>query len=205
MKIVLAMTAVFAMALSVGVLSQGAGPVQAVPVEFVVNATGASENPPVSGAGTALGVFTFDKATKQLTFFVRVNGISSDQVTAAHIHRGAVGVNGPIVHPLSLVAFENVSGMITLSDADIADLEAGRLYLNVHSVGNPGGFARGQMILPGAAPAPAPTATTTPGAVSPPSTGDGGLADTTSASWLALAGIVLATSAGTLAFARRGV
>ena len=205
MRIVLAIATVFAMALSVSLLGGGASPVHAVPVSFDVNATGAAENPPVTGPGSAFGRFTFDKDTKQLTYFVRVNGLSSNQVTAAHIHRGAVGVNGPIVYPLATEAFAQVSGTITLTDADIADLEAGRFYLNVHSVDNPGGFARGQMILPGAAPAPAVTATATPGAVTPPSTGDAGLAAPSSGSLLALAGIALATGAGALVLARRRV
>jgi hypothetical protein len=68
-------------------------------------------------------------------------------VTAAHIHRGAVGVNGPIVHFLSATGFTQVSGSITLSEADVADLRAGLFYANVHSVTHPGGFARGQMYL----------------------------------------------------------
>jgi hypothetical protein len=68
-----------------------------------------------------------------------------------------------------------VSGSITLSDADVADLEAGNFYLNVHSKENPGGFARGQLELPDAQKP----------AISPPDTGDGGLAaGATSPSWL---------------------
>lgn len=198
MKILLAALAVFAMALSGLAWGGSSTPVaEAAPVTINVMAVGANENPAVSGPGAANGRFTFDKATKQLTYVVRVTGLSSNLVTAAHIHRGAAGVNGPIVYPLSTVAFELVTGSITLTDADIADLEAGRLYFNVHSIENPGGFARGQMILPGSASAG------TPAAVSPPNTGDAGLVDASSSSLPAIAGLVLAVSAGTLALARR--
>jgi plastocyanin len=76
-----------------------------------------------------------------------MSGLSPDQVTAAHIHRGPIGTNGPIIHNLSLVGFTQISGQITLSDADVADLKAGNLYVNAHSVANPGGFARGQLLV----------------------------------------------------------
>lgn len=67
--------------------------------------------------------------------------------TAAHIHRGAPGVNGPVVigapsFPLgSPVHFET-----TITDALETDLLAGNLYLNVHTSLNPSGEIRGQLI-----------------------------------------------------------
>jgi hypothetical protein len=120
---------------------------EAAPVTIEIALTGSQENPPVAGPGSGFARLTFDEATKKLTFAVTVSGISGDQVTAAHIHRGAVGVNGPIVYNLSTVPFTTVDGEITLTDADIADLKAGNFYVNVHSTTNPGGFARGQIFL----------------------------------------------------------
>lgn len=67
--------------------------------------------------------------------------------TAAHIHRGAPGVNGPVVigapsFPLgSPIHFET-----TISDALELDFLAGNLYLNVHSQLFPSGEIRGQLI-----------------------------------------------------------
>jgi hypothetical protein len=114
---------------------------------FEVGLSGLNEVPPVSGPGAGFARFTFDDVTRVLTYDVTVFGLSADQVTAAHIHRGAAGVNGPIVHFLSATGFMQASGRITLSEADVADLRAGNFYVNVHSVANPGGFARGQMYL----------------------------------------------------------
>ena len=131
-------------------LSLGLGAEQqteAAVTTFEVSLTGAAENPPVSSPGSAFARFTFDDVTRQLTYAVTVSGLSPNVVTAAHIHRGAVGVNGPIVHFLSATGFTQVSGSITLSEADVADLRAGLFYANVHSVDHPGGFARGQMYL----------------------------------------------------------
>ena len=131
-------------------LSLGLGAEQqteAAVTTFEVSLTGAAENPPVTSPGSAFARFTFDDVTRQLTYAVTVSGLSPNLVTAAHIHRGAVGVNGPIVHFLSATGFTQVSGSITLSEADVADLRAGNFYANVHSVDYPGGFARGQMYL----------------------------------------------------------
>jgi hypothetical protein len=197
MRAILALAAVAGVVLAGSALRPGDVPVAEAAIHTIdVTAVGAQENPPVTGEGFAVARFTFNDQTNVLTYAVTVNGLSSGLVTAAHIHRGATGVNGPIVHALSLVGFTQVAGSINLSAADVEDLRAGRFYLNVHSTANPGGFARGQMILPGTA---APTAP-----ISPPATGDAGLAtSTTAGSLLALAGIVLATGAGSMALARR--
>jgi hypothetical protein len=168
--------------------------VEAAVTTVDVTAVGAQENPPVSGPGYARARFSFDSDTKRLTYQVTVNGISEGFVTAAHIHRGATGVNGPIVHNLSLVPFTQIAGVVTLSDADVRDLEAGNFYLNVHSTTNPSGFARGQIILPKAA-APAP--------ITPPSTGDGGLLDSGAMAPVLFLALIGTLSAGSLIAVRR--
>jgi LPXTG-motif cell wall-anchored protein len=83
-----------------------------------------------------------------LTYDVTVSGVSPNLVTAAHIHKGARGVNGPVVYFISPTGFTQVSGTIALTPADEADLRAGNWYLNVHTVAHPGGAARGQLVLP---------------------------------------------------------
>ena len=90
---------------------------------------------------------TFDEATNVLTYDVTVSGVSPGLVTAAHIHCGAAGVNGPAIHTIASSGFTQVSGQAELSDADAADLKAGNLYINVHTTANPGGAARGQLLM----------------------------------------------------------
>lgn len=63
---------------------------------------------------------------------------------AAHVHRGAAGVNGPVVFGLTF-AGGVLSGTFTPSVADLADLRAGNWYVNVHSVAFGGGEVRGQL------------------------------------------------------------
>jgi hypothetical protein len=138
-------------------------------------ATGAEENPPVNSPGRAFVRFTFNDVTNVLTYAVTQSGFSADQVTAAHIHRGAKGVNGPVIHNISLTGFVQAAGSINFSASDVADLRAGNYYFNIHSTANPGGYARMQLMLPAAALGATPSgpATTTP--VRPPATGSAGL------------------------------
>ncbi len=147
--------------------------------------TGAEENPAISSPGSALARFTLDTDTNELTYAVTISGLSQTQITAAHIHRAGAGTNGPVVHTLSAVPFTTTSGSIALSADDVSDLAAGNFYLNVHSLTDPGGFARAQIIFPGLA-APSDSG----GTVTPPSTGDAGLAaGTASNRWMAVAGL----------------
>lgn len=113
---------------------------------------GSNEVPPATSNGYGLALFTFNTETRELDYEVRMFGLPLDQVTASHIHRAAPGVAGPPVFTLASAPFAVVSGTVTLSGADVADLKAGNLYVNIHSVANPAGFARGQVKLPGSAP-----------------------------------------------------
>jgi hypothetical protein len=104
----------------------------------------ASEVPPVTGAGTGTATVTFDTVTKMITYSVTYSGLSGP-AAAAHIHCGALpGANSGVA-----VAFPNaaspISGSATLTDAQVADLEAGKCYVNVHTAANKGGEIRGQL------------------------------------------------------------
>ena len=164
------------------------GNVEAETLSIDVTATGAEENPAVESPGRALTRFTFDTETNELTYAVTVSGISQTKVTAAHIHLGADGTNGPVVYPLSLEPFSQVAGSISLTEEDVANLAAGDLYVNVHSLDHPGGFARAQIIFPGLIEEPAP--------IMPPSTGDGGLVDgSKGTNWLGLSALLVLVGA----------
>jgi hypothetical protein len=70
------------------------------------------------------------------------------QATIAHVHTGAVGVNGPVL--IGLVDhgghghFTVPEGTV-MTDADVDELRAGDLYFNAHSAANPNGEIRGQI------------------------------------------------------------
>lgn len=89
----------------------------------------------------------------------QVNGTSIIGVTAAHIHNGAPGVQGPIVVTLlSQTAGGTVNGVLakgTLTAANLpsgvtldalkALILSGNAYINVHTTANPSGEIRGQI------------------------------------------------------------
>jgi hypothetical protein len=164
------------LALSVFAVMSIKQPIEAAPVEFTVQVTGSAEVPPVN-SGSAVAKFTWDDDTNLLTYTISISGVSQDQVTAAHFHRGAASLNGPIVYTLTDKGFATLGpASLTLTPQDEADLKSGQWYVNVHSTEHPAGFARGQMIVPGslgASQTPAPPSAN----VGPPRSGDGGLAD----------------------------
>ncbi len=124
--------------------------ISAASTTFEVQLSGANEVPPVTSPAAGEGRFTFNDTTNVLTYSLTASGVSPNLVTAAHIHRGAAGTNGPIIYPLATSGFSVVSGSITLTAQDVADLRAGNLYVNMHTTDHPGGAARAQLLLPAA-------------------------------------------------------
>ena len=55
------------------------------------------------------------------------------------------GKNAGVAVPIPNVASSPVEGSATLTDAQAADLMAGKYYINVHTAANPGGEIRGQV------------------------------------------------------------
>lgn len=107
--------------------------------------TGAQEVPPVTTGGSGTVDSTFDKGTNTLTWTVTYSGLSGP-VTAGHIHGpAAAGANAGVVIPFSGDLSSPIRGKATLTAAQVADLTAGRYYVNLHTAKNPGGEIRGQL------------------------------------------------------------
>lgn len=106
----------------------------------------AQEVPPAPSSASGSGVLSLDPHTRRFMARITVSGMAA---TAAHIHEGAPGVNGPII--FHLAETPPGSGLwvsaadATLSDAQLATLRAGGLYFNAHSTAFPGGEIRGQI------------------------------------------------------------
>jgi CHRD domain len=94
-----------------------------------------------SGALTA----TYDTATKKLTYSATYQGLTGP-ATAAHFHGpAAAGVNAAVVVPVKDMTPSPLKGEATLTDAQAADLQAGKWYFNIHTAANKGGEIRGQV------------------------------------------------------------
>jgi hypothetical protein len=114
-------------------------------INFKADLSGASEVPPVSGAGKGTATLSLNTATKTLTWTVNYSGLSGP-ATAAHIHGpAAAGANAGVLVPFNGDLASPIKGSATLSDAQISDLEAGKLYVNIHTAANKSGEIRGQL------------------------------------------------------------
>src|SRR5688572_24112673 len=112
--------------------------------EFTARLTGTAEVPSVISPGTGQAKVSLDEKTKRLEWTITYDRLSGP-VTAAHFHGPAgAGANAPPV--VNLTPLESpITGSAVLTDAQIADLKAGRWYINVHTAQNPKGEIRGQV------------------------------------------------------------
>jgi len=106
---------------------------------------GKSQVPANTSAGTGTADIDYDAATKKLTWKVTYSGLSGP-VTAAHFHGPAeAGKNSGVAVAIPNATSSPAEGSATLTDAQAADLTAGKYYINVHTAANPGGEIRGQV------------------------------------------------------------
>lgn len=108
-----------------------------------VTLTGANQVPPVTTAASGSGTVSVN-ADRSVTARITVTGMTP---TAAHIHTGAPGANGPVavgftkVGENTFVAPEGAK----MTEAQYESYKAGNTYVNVHSARNPGGEVRAQL------------------------------------------------------------
>ncbi len=107
--------------------------------------SGTSEVPPTQSSGTGNVEASLDKATSTLKWKLSYAGLTGP-ATMAHIHGPALpGANAGVVVPFPNAASPS-EGQATLSPEQIADLMAGKWYVNVHTQRYPGGEIRGQLM-----------------------------------------------------------
>lgn len=104
--------------------------------------TGANEVPPVQSSATGDGTITIGD-DGAVSGSVATKGV---QGTAAHIHMGAAGANGPVIVPFTKDGdtYKAPAGA-KLTPEQLAAFKSGGLYFNVHSAAKPGGEIRGQL------------------------------------------------------------
>jgi hypothetical protein len=108
-----------------------------------VTLSGSNEVPPVSTSATGSGTVMV-ASDKSVKVDLKVSGMKP---TAAHIHMGAAGANGPVIVPLEK---KGESEFVSKSDAKMTEeqyaaYKAGRTYVNVHSDQHKGGEIRAQL------------------------------------------------------------
>ena len=125
--------------LALGATVALAGPAFAEKMKATLD--GKSEVPPNTSAATGSADIDYDAASKKLTY----SGLSGP-ATAAHFHGPAeAGKNAGVAVAIPNATSSPAEGSATLTDAQAADLVAGKYYVNVHTAANPGGEIRGQV------------------------------------------------------------
>jgi hypothetical protein len=106
---------------------------------------GKSEVPANASAGTGTADLDYDPASKKLSWKLTYSGLSG-AATAAHFHGPAeAGKNAGVAVAIPNATSSPAEGSATLTDAQAADLMAGKYYVNIHTAANPGGEIRGQV------------------------------------------------------------
>ena len=113
---------------------------------FGATLSSAAEVPANASPGTGSLDATFDKGSNVLRWKLTYSGLTGP-ATMAHFHGPAMpGANAGVAVPFPS-AMSPAEGMATLTPAQLADLMAGKWYVNVHTAANPGGEIRGQLML----------------------------------------------------------
>jgi len=112
---------------------------------FVAQLSGAAEVPPADPDGTGMARISVNDATNRVCTDLEVRMI--DNVTAAHIHRGAAGTNGPPVITLDPPDDNDSDDCDDATDALVDEIRANpsAFYVNVHTAAFPNGAIRGQI------------------------------------------------------------
>jgi hypothetical protein len=116
---------------------------------YAVALLGQNDVPPSITPATGTLIGTFDNTTSTLSFTIMFNGLLGP-TTAAHIHGpGAAGTNAGVIIPFTTFPLGVTSGTYTnsfvLTPTQVAWLNSGLLYVNIHTPIYPGGEIRGQL------------------------------------------------------------
>jgi CHRD domain-containing protein len=126
------------------VIGFGIATASAETVTLKADLKGSNEVPPNSSPASGKAEATLNTETKVLTWTVTYKDLTGPAV-GAHFHGPSEpGKNAGIVLPFKTTQ-SPIEGTATLTDAQMADLLAGKWYANIHTAANPGGELRGNM------------------------------------------------------------
>jgi hypothetical protein len=132
--------------------------------QFVATLDGTKEVPPVDANATGFS----QPHLNNMSYGIQLSDL--EKVTAAHIHQGKEGENGPVIVTLfkadndtgtGLINGQLVGGSITNDMLEgplagkavevdlIKAIQDGEAYVNVHTTDNPNGAIRGQIVAGG--------------------------------------------------------
>jgi hypothetical protein len=115
--------------------------------------TASQEVPKPAGAkagatGKFTGTVVESGKRKTLTWKLTYSRLTG-KATAAHIHLGKKGKAGNVAVPLCGPCKSGQKGTAQLTEAQVSAIEAGKTYVNIHTVKNAAGEIRGQIKVSG--------------------------------------------------------
>ncbi len=125
---------------------------------YFTNLLGSNEVPSVISTAHGALLLEFDAAENSLVVTGSYDALSDTLATSigggAHLHFGMAGMNGPVNIPLTATQdddrtrgiFESEDNTFTLNADQVAALQEGRYYANIHSGTYPSGEIRGQVL-----------------------------------------------------------
>ena len=128
--------------LTAGIALLIATPAYAEMLQFKATMDAKSATPPTDSKGTGTADVKVDTSAKTISWTIKSADLTG-AVTAAHFHGPAdVGAKAPPEIDISDMVEKGTS---PITDAQLADLQAGKLYLNLHTAKYPDGEIRGQV------------------------------------------------------------
>lgn len=125
----------------------GYAPMASNTVSLTATLAGSSEVPPNTSAASGTLVASLDKQTNLLTWTVSYSGLSGP-AKAGHFHGPAMaGQNAGVALGFKDGVDSPIKGSATLKPEQVADLLAGKWYVNLHTAAHPGGEIRGQVAI----------------------------------------------------------
>lgn len=117
---------------------------------FVTTLAGTNEVPPNASPAFGFGKVVLNDAQTQITVDEDWFNLTAP-ATASHIHGPAApGMNGPVLFPFMGVPAATTGAIpeqvFAITPTQVAQLQAGLFYMNVHSSNFPGGEIRGQLL-----------------------------------------------------------
>ena len=112
-------------------------------IVFKATMNGAQEAPATPSTRTGTATLVYDSIAKVYTLTVTHNVPTP---TNGHVHKGAIGVSGPVIFPFASFTSPINYTSPKLDATQEADLKANLYYVNIHTTAYPAGEIRGQLI-----------------------------------------------------------
>ncbi len=112
-------------------------------ITFKATLKGSSEVPSNPSTATGSSTLKYNRSTKTFTDVTTYSGLTP---VAGHIHKGAVGIAGPVIFPFTDLTSPITLNSPVLTDDQVTALLKDSMYVNLHTKEYPAGEIRGQLI-----------------------------------------------------------